>query len=79
MVGMVGVAKSKWNKLPIFMSYNLFLLTNGITLKANPSLVMLTTSKLSGKNNFYDIYYDILMLYWIYTQLSLIANSFLSA
>jgi hypothetical protein len=49
MVGKVGVAKSKRNKLPIFMSYNPFLQTNGITPKANPSLLMLTTSKLSGK------------------------------
>jgi hypothetical protein len=51
MDGMVGFAKSKWNKLPVFMSYNPFLLTNGITPKANPSLLILTTSKLSGKNN----------------------------
>jgi hypothetical protein len=51
MVGMVGVARSEGNKLPIFMSYNPFLLTNGITLKTYPSLLMLKTSKLSGKNN----------------------------
>jgi hypothetical protein len=51
MVGKVGVAKKKGNKLSIFISYNPFLLTNGIIPKANPSLLMLTTSKLSGKNN----------------------------
>jgi hypothetical protein len=49
MVGKVGVAKKKGNKLSIFISYNPFLLTNGIIPKANPSLLMLTTSKLSGK------------------------------
>jgi hypothetical protein len=49
MVGMVEVAKREWNKLPISISYNPFLLTNGIIPKANPSLLMLTTSKLSGK------------------------------
>jgi hypothetical protein len=33
------------------MSYNPFLQTNGITHKADPSLLMLTTSKSSVKNN----------------------------
>jgi hypothetical protein len=51
MVGIVGVAKSKQIKLPIFMSYNPFLQTNGITPKADPSLLMLTTSKSSIKND----------------------------
>jgi hypothetical protein len=57
MVGMVEVPKSEWNKLPIFMLYNPFFLTNGITPKENPSLLMLKTSKLSGK---FFYYYDIL-------------------
>jgi hypothetical protein len=51
MVGMVEDSRSEWNKLPFFMSYNPFLLTNGITPMANPSLFMLIASKLSGKNN----------------------------
>jgi hypothetical protein len=61
---MVGVTKSERNKLPIFMSYNPFLLTNGITPKENPTLLMLTTSKLSGKKNYY---YDILCCIVFYT------------
>jgi hypothetical protein len=51
MVGIVGVARSEWNKLPIFMSYNPFLQTKGIISKANPSLLMLTTFKSSVRNN----------------------------
>jgi hypothetical protein len=51
MVGIVGVAKSEWNKLPIFMSYNPFLQTNGITPTAGPFLLMLKISKSSIKNN----------------------------
>jgi hypothetical protein len=74
MVGMVGVAKSEQNKLSIFMSYNPFLLSNGITHKANPSLLMLTTSKLSDKKNYY---YEIFILYYFYTQLLLVADFFL--
>jgi hypothetical protein len=36
MVGIVGVVRSKWNKLPIFMAYNPFLQSNGITPKTDP-------------------------------------------
>jgi hypothetical protein len=48
MVGIVEVARSEWNKLRIFMSYNPFLQTNGYLLEADPSLLMLRTSKPSG-------------------------------
>jgi hypothetical protein len=51
MVAIVGVAINLWNKLPIFMLYNPFLQTNEITLKADPSLLMLTTFKSSVKKN----------------------------
>jgi hypothetical protein len=72
MVGIVGVARSEWNKLPIFMSYNPFLQTNGITRKVEPFVLMLTTSKSSVKNNYY---YDIFILYCFYAQMLLVANS----
>jgi hypothetical protein len=62
MVRMVEVARSEWNKLPIFMSYNPFLLTNGITPKADPSLLMMTTFNQVLKTIYY---YDIFMLYCI--------------
>jgi hypothetical protein len=51
MVGIVGVAKSEWNKLSIFMSYNPILQTNGIIPEANPSLSIFTIPKSSVKNN----------------------------
>jgi hypothetical protein len=73
MVGIVGVAKSEWNKLPIFISYDPFLQTNGIIPKVDPSLLMLTTSKSSVKNNL--LLNDIFILYCFYTQMSLVANS----
>jgi hypothetical protein len=49
MVGMVGVARSERNKFPIFMSYYPFLLTNGITHKVNPSLLMFSIDNISIK------------------------------
>jgi hypothetical protein len=76
LVGVVGVARSEWNKLPIFMSYNPFLQINGITLKAYPFLLMVTTSTSSAKN-IYDN--DIFILHCFYTQMSLVADSFLCA
>jgi hypothetical protein len=51
MVAIIGVAKNEWNKLPIFVLYNPFLQINGITPKAYPSQLMLTTSKSSVKYN----------------------------
>ena len=50
MVGIFAVARSEWNKLPIFMSYNPFLQTNEITPKAYPFLLMLTTSSALEEN-----------------------------
>jgi hypothetical protein len=53
------------------MLYNPFLQINGITPKADPSLLMLTTSKSSVKRIYY---YDILILFCFHTQMSLVAN-----
>ena len=51
MVGIVEVDRSEWNKWPIFMSYNPFLQTNRYLPKADPSVLMLRTSKSSVSNN----------------------------
>ena len=40
MVRIVGIVRSEWNKLPIFMSYKPYLETSGITSKAKPSLLI---------------------------------------
>jgi hypothetical protein len=74
MVGIVGVAKSKQIKLPIFMSYNPFLQTNRITPKANPSLLMLTISKSNVKNNFFALIF--LYCIFLYNQTSFVVESF---
>jgi hypothetical protein len=60
-IGIVGVARSERNKLPIFMSYNTSLQTNGITPKADSSLLILTTSKSSVKKNLLLLYFYIVL------------------
>jgi hypothetical protein len=42
MVGIVGVAKSEWHRLPIVLLFNPILQTNGIAHDAHPSLLTLT-------------------------------------
>ena len=46
-MGFIGVAKSEWDKLPNFMSYNPFLQSNEITPNADPSPLMFPLLHLS--------------------------------
>ena len=73
MVKIVGVAKSEHNKVPIFMSYNPFL----VQTKGGFIFIIVDNIKIKVLKTAY--YYDIIVLYHFYTQMSLVGGPFLCA